>query len=77
MAYFGDGSRFGVKLDYSLEEGELSTIGPLSLIEDLPDNFLVMNGDILCDLNYRNFYHAHLNEGSLVSVSAFRSSSTS
>jgi NDP-sugar pyrophosphorylase family protein len=72
MAYFGDGSRFGVKLDYSLEEAELSTIGPLSLIEDLPENFLVMNGDILCDLNYRNFYLAHLQEDSRISVSAFR-----
>ena len=36
MAYFGDGSRLGLKLDYSLEEGELSTIGPLTLINDLP-----------------------------------------
>lgn len=72
MAYFGDGSRFGVKLDYSLEEGELSTIGPLSLIEDLPENFLVMNGDILCDLNYKNFFLEHLQGGNLISVSAFR-----
>src|SRR5918993_2681395 len=47
MAYFGDGSRLGVTLDYSLEEAELSTIGPLTLIDDLPENFLVMNGDIL------------------------------
>jgi NDP-sugar pyrophosphorylase family protein len=72
MAYFGDGSRLGVKLDYSLEEGELSTIGPLSLIDDLPENFLVMNGDILCDLNYRDFYLAHISAGSRVSVSAYR-----
>lgn len=72
MAYFGDGARLGVKLDYSLEEGELSTIGPLTLIKDLPDNFLVMNGDILCDLDYRAFFEAHVAAGSLVSVSAYR-----
>ncbi|MBI3811896.1 MAG: NTP transferase domain-containing protein [Nitrospirae bacterium] len=72
MAYFGDGSRFGVKLDYSLEEGELGTIGPLTLIDDLPDNFLVMNGDILCNLDYRSFYDAHVHAGSLISVSAYR-----
>lgn len=72
MAYFGDGSRLGVRLDYSLEEGELSTIGPLTLIEDLPESFLVMNGDILCDLNYQAFFNAHVTARSEVSVSAFR-----
>jgi NDP-sugar pyrophosphorylase family protein len=72
MAYFGDGSRLGVKLDYSLEDGELSTIGPLTLINDLPDNFLVMNGDILCDLDYRKFFDAHVASRSNISVSAYR-----
>lgn len=72
MAYFGDGSRFGIKLDYSLEESELSTIGPLTLITDLPENFLVMNGDILCDLNYRDFFEKHVESNSKVSVSAYR-----
>lgn len=72
MAYFGDGSRLGLKLDYSLEEGELSTIGPLTLIDDLPENFLVMNGDILCDLDYRAFYETHVESNSKISVSAYR-----
>lgn len=72
MAYFGDGSRLGVRLDYSLEEGELSTIGPLTLIDDLPESFLVMNGDILCDLDYRAFFDTHVAAGSQISVSAFQ-----
>lgn len=72
MAYFGDGSRLGVRIDYSLEEGELSTIGPLTLIEDLPESFLVMNGDILCDLDYQSFFNAHVTAESQISVSAFR-----
>jgi len=72
MAYFGDGSRLGVKLDYSLEEGELSTIGPLTLIDDLPENFIVMNGDILCNLNYKDFFNTHVREGSQISVSSYR-----
>jgi NDP-sugar pyrophosphorylase family protein len=71
MAYFGDGARLGVKLDYSLEEGELSTIGPLTLIDDLPENFLVMNGDILCNLDYRAFFDAHVQAGSRITVSAY------
>jgi NDP-sugar pyrophosphorylase family protein len=72
MAYFGDGSRLGVRIDYSLEEGELSTIGPLTLIDDLPESFLVMNGDILCDLDYRTFFETHMAAGGQISVSAFR-----
>lgn len=71
MSYFGDGSRLGLKIDYSLEEQELSTIGPLTLIDDLPENFLVMNGDILCDLNYRSFFESHVKNGLEISVSAF------
>ncbi len=71
MAFFGDGSRFGVKLDYSVEEGELSTLGPLTLVDNLPENFLVMNGDILCDLNYRSFLEMHIQNNRQISVSAF------
>lgn len=68
MAYFGDGSRFGVKLDYSIEEGELSTIGPLTLINDLPEHFLVMNGDVLCNLDFRSFLKEHIEGNKYVSV---------
>jgi NDP-sugar pyrophosphorylase family protein len=72
MAYFGDGSRFGVTIDYSIEEEELGTIAPLTLIKDLPENFLVMNADILCDLDYRQFFNRHVNHENEVTVSAFR-----
>lgn len=72
MAYFGDGGRFGLRIDYSLEEEPLSTIGPLTLIPDLPDDFLVMNGDILCDLDYRRFFADHCASGAETSVSVFR-----
>ena len=72
MAYFGDGSRLGVCIDYSLEESELSTIGPLTLIDDLPESFMVMNGDILCDIDYKEFFDFHLSSGSQISVSAFQ-----
>jgi NDP-sugar pyrophosphorylase family protein len=72
MAYFGDGSRWGLRLDYSLEDRPLSTIGPLTLIDDLPDDVLVMNGDVLCDLDYRAFLEAHVARGSDISVAVYR-----
>lgn len=71
-AYFGDGSRWSIRVDYSLEEKPLSTIGPLTLIPDLPENFLVMNGDILCDLDFARFFAEHVESSSEVSVSSFR-----
>jgi NDP-mannose synthase len=72
MAFFGDGERWGVKIDYSLEDRPLSTIGPLTLIPDLPEHFLVMNGDILCDLNYRDFFDHHVRHDHDVTVSVFK-----
>src|SRR3954447_6392380 len=72
MSYFGNGSQIGISLDYSLETEPLSTIGPLTLIQDLPDHFLVMNGDILCDLDYANFFQSHLSDQCDVSVSVCR-----
>lgn len=74
MTYFGDGSRFNVKIDYSIEDSELGTIGPLTLIKDLPENFLIMNGDILCDLNYNEFFKNHINDKNKISVAGFQRS---
>lgn len=74
IAYFGDGSRLGIDIDYSLEEKPLSTIGPLTLINDLPEHFLVMNGDILCDLNYGKFLASHIESANRITVSAFNRS---
>ncbi|MBT8195120.1 MAG: NTP transferase domain-containing protein [Bacteroidia bacterium] len=70
-AYFGDGSKWNIKIDYSLEEKPLSTMGPMKLIKDLPENFLVMNGDILTDLNFSDFYTEHVNRKSIFTISSF------
>lgn len=71
-AFFGDGSNLGIEMNYSQENKPLSTIGPLTLIENLPDNFLVMNGDILCNLNYKAFFEHHVTSKNDVTVSVFR-----
>ena len=56
QALFEDGSNIGIKIDYSLEKKPLGTVGPLTIINDLPDNFFVMNGDLLTDLNYKELF---------------------
>lgn len=67
-AYFRDGSKWGVKIEYSREEKPLGTAGPLSLIDQLEDRFLVMNGDILTTLNYGELMLQHSEKGPLVTV---------
>jgi len=69
-AFFGDGNKWGIKIDYSLEDKPLSTMGPLKLIPDLPEDFLVMNGDILTDLNYRDFVSEHINRKNIFTISS-------
>ena len=53
-----DGSKWSINIDYSLEDKPLSTMGPLRLIKDLPENFLVMNC-ILTNLDFKNFFESH------------------
>jgi NDP-sugar pyrophosphorylase family protein len=69
-AYFGDGSKWRTRIDYSLETVPLSTMGPLRLIPDLPDDFLVMNGDVLTDLDFAAFLAEHERERRLFTISA-------
>jgi len=57
--FFGDGSKYGVPIDYFREHEPLGTAGALALIDGLDDHFLVMNGDVLTDLDYARFYDHH------------------
>jgi NDP-sugar pyrophosphorylase family protein len=71
-AYLRDGSKLGVQIRYVREDKPLGTIGPLALVDDLPEHFLLMNGDVLTDLNYAAFYRSHVESGALVSISTYR-----
>jgi NDP-sugar pyrophosphorylase family protein len=68
MAFFGDGSRLGVSLDYAFEEKPRGTIGPLAHIARLGDHFLVMNGDVLTDLDYNAVWEHHLSTGAALTI---------
>lgn len=71
-AFFGDGSKWNILIDYSLESMPLSTMGPLTLINDLPDNFLVMNGDILTDLNFGSFFDQHVEQNRNFTIASYK-----
>jgi len=74
MAFFGTGERFGLKIEYSIEDKPLSTIAPLKLVQGLPDNFLVMNGDVLTDLDYSGLFRNHLQIGSQLTIATYERS---
>jgi NDP-sugar pyrophosphorylase family protein len=67
-AYFGNGRKFGVDVRYSKEEKPLGTAGPLSLISDITETFLVMNGDILTTLNYQKLIQYHRRHKGVVTI---------
>jgi len=69
-AFCGDGSRWGLRVDYSLETIPLSTIAPLRLINDLPENFLLMNGDVLTDLPMGKLYEEHVSQKRKFTIAA-------
>jgi NDP-sugar pyrophosphorylase family protein len=57
-AHFGDGSGFGVEIEYVSEEQPLGTAGALGLL-DADEPILVMNGDILTRVDFRAMHRFH------------------
>jgi NDP-sugar pyrophosphorylase family protein len=72
MAFFGKGEKLGLNISYSKEDEPLGTAGPLALVEKLDENFLVMNGDLLTTLNYRNLFEFHLSAGNDVTIPIYQ-----
>jgi len=72
QAYFGDGKKWKIHLNYAIEDKPLSTIGPLAFVKDLGENFLVMNGDILTDINLAELFTAHEKSKADLTVATYR-----
>lgn len=70
-AFFQDGERFGLKIDYSYESHPLGTAGPLSLVSDrLGETFLVVNGDVLTTLDLRQLIDAHRSSQAIATIAS-------
>jgi len=74
-AFLGGGERSGLKINYSIETQPLGTVAPIKLLENLPENFLVLNGDLLTDLDFRILFNYHLENKSLLTVSTYQRTS--
>jgi len=72
MALVGDGHRFGLRVRYHIEDEPLGTVGALPTVEDLDEHFLVMNGDICTNLDFRAFFESHAEGGRTATIASFR-----
>lgn len=69
--HFGDGSRWGARVDYLREDKKLGTAGALALLPEQPTNpVLVMNGDVLTKVNFQQLldFHAEHNAAATMCV---------
>lgn len=67
-AVLGDGTRFGLEIEYCIEDQPLGTAGSLRLIANPTAEMLVMNGDILSTLNFAALLEHHRQSGALATI---------
>jgi NDP-sugar pyrophosphorylase family protein len=73
QAFFRNGVRLGLQIDYSFEEKPLGTAGPIALsLNKLQDNVLVMNGDVLTTLDYRKLFGFHKSVKAAATIAIYK-----
>ena len=69
MDYFGNGSQWGVNIEYLIEDKRLGTAGSLSLIqESFNEPIVVSNGDVITSLDYHVLMDHHIEKNSKVTM---------
>ena len=68
MAYFGDGKKWGLEINYIQENKRLGTAGPLSLLPKMTEPFLVLNGDLVTNLNFEDIVNYHYRQKSILTI---------
>jgi len=69
-AFFGNGDKYGIPIDYHREHEPLGTVGALGLLEGLDADFLVMNGDVLTDMHYGALLDRHRASGAIATIAS-------
>ncbi len=70
--HFGDGSRFGVNIEYVEEDEPLGTAGCLNALRGkLNETFLLFGGDNLTDLDIDDFLRFHREKGGIMTIALF------
>ena len=69
MNYFGDGSDFGVHIEYFVEKQPLGNAGALFELKDkLTEDFLLLNADAIFDIDFNRIVKFHKEKGGLVTL---------
>lgn len=68
--YFGDGEKFGVKISYFVEDSPLGTAGALFKMPELTEDFLLLCGDVILDVDFNRFIEFHKKNHSWASLMA-------
>jgi D-glycero-D-manno-heptose 1,7-bisphosphate phosphatase len=66
--YFGDGSRFGCNISYYTETEPLGTSGALYKLKNLSDDFILLNGDIIFDIDFSRMINFHREKNAHVTL---------
>ncbi len=73
QAFFQNGERYNLKISYSFEMEPLGTAGPLAnVIDNLSEDFIVMNGDLLTTLNYQKLFDFHVERQSAATIGLYQ-----
>jgi NDP-sugar pyrophosphorylase family protein len=71
-AFFGDGSKFGLRIRYSSEDKPLGTAGALgNMLDDLEESFFVTNGDLLTTMDLTRMARRHAEIGCDASIGIY------
>ena len=68
MNHFGDGSRHGVKIGYIEEKEPLGTAGALYYLKKEKDDFLLLFGDLMLDVDFGRFMDFHRSRGAMITL---------
>ncbi len=67
--YFGDGSKFGVRITHIIEDVPLGTAGAIKQLEDkINERFMIFYGDVLLDFDISSFIHFDSTMESIVTI---------
>lgn len=71
QAYFKDGKKFGVSINYAIERKPLGTAGPLHLLKNKKESFLVMNGDVLTTMDFKDLFSFHKKSKAVATICCY------
>lgn len=71
-AYFGNGKKFGVSISYARESKPLGTAGPLYILKNKREDFLVMNGDVLTTMDFSDLFKFHKESKAIATICCYR-----